>query len=254
MKINKKSKIPLLIYYGINSGIAILVDPIFIVFIIASGIYWIFLFYNKKTELLKILLITFGITFLIILPWELRNYKVHHQFVFIKSNFGYNLWRGNHFNSTGTGRLPDGSNIDLTMSEELAKKLELPEYSLEINRDKLFKQEVLNFIKSHPFYFIKLAVKKFYYFWWFDPTHPKAKSILFKLSYIIILLPGLAGIYLSRKEWKRIYVFYLYFLFLSIVYSITMVLPRYHMQIDYILIIFGCYFFQYIYNSISKKK
>ena len=254
MKINKKSKITLLIYYGINSGIALLTDPIFIIFIISSGIYWVFILYNKKVELIKILLITFGVTFLTIFPWSLRNYKVHHQFVFVKSNFGYNLWRGNHFNATGTGRLPDGSDIDLTTSEELAKKLILPEYLIEIKRDNLFREEGWNFIKSNPIYFSKLAVKKFYYFWWFDPTHPKTKNIIFKLSYIVILLPGLAGIYLSRKEWKRFSIFYLHFLLLSIIYSITIVLPRYHMQIDYILIIFGCYFFQYIYKTISKKK
>ncbi|MFC1563270.1 glycosyltransferase family 39 protein, partial [candidate division KSB1 bacterium] len=156
MKINENNKSIFLILFGINSGIALLTDTIFIMFIAASGIYWIFLFYNNKKEILKIFSIVFGITLFLISPWLIRNYKVHHQFVFIKSPFGYTLWRGNHLHSTGTARLPDGTNIDETMSEELKEKLKLPEYSIEINREKLFIKEAVNFINSHPSHFLKL--------------------------------------------------------------------------------------------------
>ena len=254
IKINEKRSIKLLILFAINSGISLLNDPIFITFVTASAIYWIILYNKNKKELLRILFTTMGITFLIILPWIIRNYRVHHQFVFIKSTFGYNLWRGNHLNATGTARQLDGSNIDDTKSVELKRKLELPEYFAEIKRDNLFRQEAWNFIKSNPGYTLKSVIRKFYYFWWFDPTHPKAKSLLYRLSYLIILIPGLAGILLHRKQIKLHSIFYFHFLLLSGVYSLTMVLPRYHMQIDYILLMFGSYFFYYIAKSSLSKK
>jgi len=247
-KIRREQKSLYLVIFGINSGIVLLWDPIISVFLAAVLIYWIVLFFREKYLLGKVFLTAFGITVLIVFPWMYRNYQVHNQFVFIKSNVGYNIWRGNHFGASGTGRMRDESNIDKTMPETLREKLNLPEFQREIARDNLFKKEGIDFIKSHPIYSLKLALRKAYYFWWFDPTHPKAKNLIYRISYSISLFLGLAGLIVLKKSWRLYAVYILHFLLLTVVYSFTIVLPRYHMQIDFVLLIFMSYVLDRIYH------
>jgi len=247
-KIRNQYKALSIVLFGINSGIALLWDPIYILFLVAVFFIWLTGFLKKKREMLQAIIIGFGIIVLIILPWLIRNSTVHGQFVFIKSNFGYNLWRGNHFDATGTGRMHDESNIDKTMPEELREKLRSPEFQIEIKRDNLFKREGLKFIREHPLYSLKLTIKKASYFWWFDPTHPRAKNIIYRIFYSLSLFLGIGGFILLKSYWKRYSVYILHSIFLTIVYSVTIVLPRYHMQIDYILLIFMSYLLYRIYR------
>ena len=247
IKINEKKKRKHFIFFGINGGLGLLIDPVIIFFLFSAGLYWIFYNYIKNTEFIKSFIITIIIVISIISPWMIRNYFVHKQFVFIKSPFGYNLWRGNNINATGTGRLHDGTNIDTTIPLSIKEKLKLPEYNKEIKADNLFREEAINFIKSHPYSFFKLSIRKIYYFWWFDPNHPKAENLLYRFSYILILFPGIAGFFILRNKWKLFSYLFYYFAFLTIIYAITIVQPRYHMQIDYILIIFASYFLHSFY-------
>lgn len=80
---------------------------------------------------------------LLFTPWVYRNYQHFGQFVLVSANGGANLWMGNHEGSTG----------GYTALPEL-------EFKDEVDRDKYFKKEAIEFITQHPVEYIKLAFKR----------------------------------------------------------------------------------------------
>ena len=46
---------------------------------------------------------------IVIAPWLWRNYRVHGEWVFVKSTFGYAFWQGNNTASWGTDKIPKRS-------------------------------------------------------------------------------------------------------------------------------------------------
>ena len=59
-------------------------------------------------------------------PWLVRNYRVHGEFVAIKSTFGYAFWQGNCALSEGTDKV-SGSRSIASWSEAKAREPERPE-------------------------------------------------------------------------------------------------------------------------------
>jgi 4-amino-4-deoxy-L-arabinose transferase-like glycosyltransferase len=89
---------------------------------------------------LSIAVITAAILFT---PWVYRNHNVFGEYVLVSANGGANLWMGNHAGSTGGyAELPD-----------LA-------FDNEVERDKHFKKEAIDFITHNPVDYLKLAFKR----------------------------------------------------------------------------------------------
>jgi hypothetical protein len=80
---------------------------------------------------------------LLFAPWVYRNYQVFNQFVLVSANGGANLWMGNHEGSTGA----------YTPLPELG-------FKDEVDRDKYYKKQAIEFITQNPTKYIKLAIKR----------------------------------------------------------------------------------------------
>jgi 4-amino-4-deoxy-L-arabinose transferase-like glycosyltransferase len=80
---------------------------------------------------------------LLFAPWVYRNYQVFNQFVLVSANGGANLWMGNHEGSTGA----------YTPLPELG-------FKDEVDRDKYYKNQAIEFITQNPTKYIKLAIKR----------------------------------------------------------------------------------------------
>jgi len=183
-------------------------------------------------------------SFLIILPWMIRNYMVHRQVVFMQTTTGEVFWRGNNTNASGSAYKIDGRTVLGSSSPEFLKKL----YSLdEMEQNKLFREEAFNFIKSHPFKAISLFVKKNYYFWWFSlqsgMEYPKLYLLIYKALYSIVILFGILGIIFalsSKIDNIRENTLLMLFLFLSISFaqSLFYVEGRHRWAIEPMLLIF----------------
>ena len=121
------------------------------------------------------------------IPWGLRNYATFHQFFFIRSNLGLELYVGNH----------EGAHADIQVSAargsfqhprtdlaEAERVLELGEgpYMLEKQR------EALGWMRAHPGEFLKLTGTRFLYFWAGPLHHPSRVA-----PYLILTLLALLG-------------------------------------------------------------
>jgi hypothetical protein len=242
-----------LIWFGVNAGFAMLQDTIFFSICGAVAFTWLWQYRQNWKRLAKVWMLAFVPVLVMVAPWTIRNYQVHHEFVFIKSPVGYNLWRGNHPGATGTARTMAGASIDETMSQDLQAQLQQPAYTSEIAKDRLMGEAAKEFITSQPGEFFRISMKRLYYFWWFDPTHDKAKNPIYRISYLLILFPGVCGAWMMRKHFREHLPLYLHAMILSAIYTITLIVPRYHMQIDYFMIPFACIAFNQLYIGFRHR-
>jgi hypothetical protein len=170
-------------------GAGILTRPTFLFFLPVYGIYlWAFSGPGRKRAI-RMTLMASLCAFLVILPWTVRNYHIHKKFIFITTNSAELFWRGNNPNATGTGLTEDMK----TMPELAPKEFLDTLYSLnETGQYDFFYREAFKYIRSDPAHFIRMVLKKMYYFWWFSPQagllYPKLWALIYKLYYGFLLI------------------------------------------------------------------
>ncbi|MBU0518691.1 hypothetical protein KJ564_07110, partial [bacterium] len=199
-------------------GLAI---PIF--WLISKGMQW-------KKVLLVIVLFAIGVT-IIVAPWTIRNYIKLDAFVPLRSAFSYNMWRGNHVGATGTVRTFAGTDIDEAVSPEYRAYYEAHMVPDEIARDRFFAGEVKKFISEHPDEYISLCLTRLYYIWWRDMTHPLTAHPAYIVPWIFILIFSSIGLLLSKNNWREWSLWIFQILGFTVMFSLTIVLPRYRMPI-----------------------
>lgn len=233
---------------GTILGLSILCDPIKFMVILPLIIWYIFI---KKYELREPVIIL-SIAVLILIPWTVRNYIVHHHFVPVTSQFGFNFWLGNNPNATGTAYFkvnPDSSDYYISMLQTLPENIQDSLSKIdEIARSRYFLKEGVNFIRNEPFKYLNLLIKKTYYYWWFKPPDifvskdMEKYGILLKIFYPIILFPGIIGLILSRKFIRDTSLMIMIMFFISSLYIIANVgLIRYRAILEPYLIIFASF-------------
>lgn len=155
---------------------------------------------------------------LAILPWTARNYAVHDTFMPLESTMGFNLWLGHNPAATGTGkaRLGNtavaGGEFDETAGEgaafpvPAALEAALATCQTEVTCDELYQADALAFIRANPERVIELSGYKALYAWWFDPTSAAARSILYRVPWVVTLvffaLGALHRLFVARRvDW-----------------------------------------------------
>ena len=184
---------------------------------------WILLETTKKDDW------TFGIrivslmtltAFVVVLPWVVRNYLVHDQFVLIKMT-GYNFWRGNTPPAIYEGAPHRYGPLNSTTRTELTRLSEA-------KGNALLQQIAINYVVHHPIIFIKEVLQKMIYFWWFPPVERQNQIILLrKMVYVPILLTGIGGIILTKSKRKELLPIYFLFVAFTLSYGLFFVQPRY---------------------------
>jgi hypothetical protein len=168
---------------------------------------------------------------IVIAPWTIRNYLKLGAFVPLRSAFAYNMWRGNHPGATGTVRTFDGEDIDEAVTPEYRRYYEKHMVPDEIERDRFFAGEVKRFIRENPGKYIKLTLTRFYYYWWRDETHPLTLHPLYLLPWAAVLVLSAVGAVAVRRKWRDWSLWWWQILGFTILFSLTIVLPRYRMPI-----------------------
>jgi len=229
---------------GVISGLCMLTRSTIVLFLFFA-IIWFFYqkAYPKRKAIFGCFVVLF-VSFLVILPWTIRNYVIHRQLIFIQAPAGELFWRGNNINASGSSYKADGRTILESASPEFLKKL----HGLDdMGQNKLFKKEAFNFIKIHPFKAVGLFIKKSYYFWWFSPQsgieYPKAYLSIYKILYSGILLFAISGIIFSLSSKINnircgAWLIVLLFISISFAQSIFYVEGRHRWAIEPLLLIF----------------
>ncbi|MGB3340715.1 MAG: glycosyltransferase family 39 protein [bacterium] len=233
---------------GSIMGISILANPITFTFLPAVLIWYL----RKKQINFKTLILVVLSAVIIMGPWTIRNYAVHHRIVPVTTQFGKNFWIGNNVNATGTDYYrvvknePDNM---VLMTNTLPRNIkDRLAWLSEIERSDYFIKQGKEFIKHNPDKFAILLLKKTYYFWWFTPREINGSSdaLKYRSMYIAFYLPllilGFIGIIIAmkRRYIKHSLLPVVVIIIIASIYIFTHVgLARYRAPVEALLIIFA---------------
>lgn len=193
---------------------------------------------NRKRHYTAAIVLAVGF-FLAISPWLIRNYIVFKKPLMMASNFGYNLWRGNHPWGSGTEYLDPENLSESKLSPEYLKYLEANRPQTEVALDKFYLHEALKFIKQDPGRYIKLTLKRALFFITIDPTHPLTRNVVYIGGYIFVLIFGIWGGTMLKKNGKLDKVFIIAPLLFFCFYTPIVIVPRFRLIVILILLMFA---------------
>jgi hypothetical protein len=127
-------------------------------------------------------------------PWLIRNRLLLGR-ALITTTAGENFWRGNHRGATGGVADEDGGSITILVPSNAALPPTIRSVLLsgtEVDRQDIFMNEALDFIREHPRAAALLFVKKMRTFWWRIESDPRDYSPVLSLAYEVIYRMELA--------------------------------------------------------------
>jgi len=205
-----------------------------LVFITAALLLWLAAQSPRETRARCLLAaVTFTIVFS---PWPIRNARVFHAFIPLRTTVGEELWMGNHPNSTG---FLDESLFPTYNAAELAQYNQLGELQFTRNKSAL----AMDYIRANPTTFIALSARRVIRFW--TGTGTQNGSGLFALYATFTTLFGLVGLWrlIRMRSYAVAACFALPLLLFPLPYYITHAEFRYRLIIDPLLTILAAYAF-----------
>lgn len=175
-----------------------------------------------------------------LLPWMIRNARVFHHFVPMRSNFGAELWAAN--NPSMKGMLV-GSPVALPKEEELFDRMG------ELNFCQWRGHMAVERIRRHPGPFLLLSLRRFYFFW-ADIPHAYARGKVWteffrSLNYQFASLVGILGIVLAvRRRVPAAPLFAMAFAVIPFLYYFTFAEARFRHPLEPLIVILAVYLFQ----------
>lgn len=166
--------------------------------------------------------------FAAILPWTIRNYKLHGEFIFVTTRVGINLY--------SSFSPKEGKLFGFTASDDVTKEA----YALgsEVEANKFLIRKTLDYIKDNPGQLPYLTFLKFAYFW-----VPFDWEVMgggrYNFAYGFSLPFFLIGFVAWRKRaWELlpVYLSLIYFLLISL---ITYGSPRLRLPIEPVILLFA---------------
>ncbi len=169
-------------------------------------------------------------------PWFIRNYLVWNTFVY-QTNSGHNMLMG--YSDFATGGYEN--NRVHTRVLEIDRALE-PHGHNELERDRIFKQEALQWIRSHPLRAIYLFVKKQVLFW--SPMPATVEGYMKQVGFIwaaSLLSLTLIGVLRARGDRLSLNYLFAVICVFSLVHSLALAVTRYRIPLEGLLAVFaGC--------------
>jgi len=192
-----------------------------------------------------------------IAPWVWRNARVHGEFVFIKSTFGYAFWQGNNPASWGTDKVPkpsaeslrrthDGSlsGIDRALWEARHETIYIDDLLLkpdgyrqfagltEPERSRLLEREAWSFIAAQPRRYAQLCLQRLRYFLLWDETNPKAANWLYRAATLAWLGLSLAGLAACWKDRGKLWPTFAICAAIGLFHTLTIVSARFRIPLE----------------------
>jgi hypothetical protein len=167
-------------------------------------------------------------------PWPIRNARVLHAFIPLRSTVGFELWVGNRAGASG---FLDGSQFPIFNRWEYDQYAAKGEVAY--MRDKSALAEA--YIGSHPSAFLRLSAVRFLRFW--TGTGNKDGSVIFTLHAVLTTSLGFMGIWRLLREgrFRLAVLFLLPLMVFPLPYYITHAEFRYRLVIDPLLTILAAY-------------
>jgi 4-amino-4-deoxy-L-arabinose transferase-like glycosyltransferase len=180
------------------------------------------------------LLLGLLVLLLVYAPWPIRNARVFHAFVPLRSTVGFELWMGNRAGASGF------------LEESLFPIFNRGEYDQYVSKGEVaYMQDKSTlakvYIRTHPAEFLRLSAVRFIRFW--TGTGNKAGSVIFTLHAVLTTSLGLLGIWRSFEKGKvsLAVLFLLPLMLFPLPYYITHAEFRYRLVVDPLVTILGAY-------------
>jgi hypothetical protein len=171
---------------------------------------------------------------LVFAPWPVRNARVFHAFIPLRTTVGFELWMGNRAGATG---YLDESAFPMYNAGELAAYKAMGEVAYTNHKSELAKA----YIASHRGEFVRLTGVRIVRFW--TGRGNQGGSAIFAVHACLSSLFGLAGLWLlwRRRGWRVALLFALPLLIFPLPYAITHAEFRYRLVIDPLLTVLAGY-------------
>lgn len=146
--------------------------------------------------------LTAVIAIAILAPWTIRNYFAFDRFIPISTNGGFNFWRGNNAQTTGSPWTETGG--PLWSTDEIWNEIE-PHIDQrtkdfdKINSD-VHTREAIKWIKENPAKFAVLSLKKAIILWTVDIRSKMGGTAAYIIIYGCTLVGLLTGVFFIRRN------------------------------------------------------
>lgn len=222
-----RSAFHIALFTGLIGGIAILFKEGSVVVIGSLMLALLIQKHLVPTTLISHVIPVAVATIIVVTPWTVRNWLVQGRFVPIRTAYGLNLWVGNHEGATGTGYTKDGEFARYTLSPEYGAYMQRLMPEDEQDRDDFYGREGMRFIRENPGKYLALCGKRLWYFVWFVPVHPFAKNVVYRLTYVLLLLVAVPGIVIAIWRKRLDPVIVIMFVGFTALYVPILIMPRY---------------------------
>jgi 4-amino-4-deoxy-L-arabinose transferase-like glycosyltransferase len=187
-----------------------------------------------------------ALTFVMVFsPWPIRNARVFHAFIPLRTTVGFELWMGNRPASTG---FLDQTIFPMYNQHELNLYIQQGELAYTHHKSELAKDYIL----ANPATFLRLTARRFYRFW--SGTGNSSGSIIYFLHAAFTTLFGLLGLFLLfRRHRRRAALFALPLLLFPLPYYITHAEFRYRLIIDPLLTLLAAIALATIFHASSSS-
>jgi hypothetical protein len=165
-------------------------------------------------------------------PWPIRNALVLHAFIPLRSNFGYEVWQGNH---------PGGSGMFDSVLYPLHNQREYSDYAAQGEVTYMGNKSAIarDYIRVNPARFIRLSVKRVGLFW-IGASEVNFRVLEWHAAVTSLLgLLGLAALFKQKRATAMLFLIPL--LVFPLPYYITHPEFRFRIVVDPLLTILGAY-------------
>lgn len=258
------------IFAGCLAGLLLLIEPILALalpicalafWMAEADVTWMGHFSRGAAKRVAIMA---TIAVLMIAPWLVRNWAVHGEPVFIKSNFGHVLWQANNRISWGTNKIPRASaerlhgqhdtrlaGIARGRWEARHETLSIDDVLLEPDgyqefvglsepqRSRLLRRRATEFIRTNPGSYAKLCMQRLHYFLLFDETNPTATDRLYRIATVAWLVLAWMGLSISWPSWRSLWPTYAIAAIVTLFHTLVIVSVRFRIPIEPMTFLWG---------------
>ncbi len=222
------------VMFGAYGGLIALVNPALLLTLIAVAAGTAVVCWQRRTLRMTDAALALLLFALVFCAWPIRNARVFHAFIPLRTTVGFELWMGNHPGSTG---YLEESLFPAYNKAEFAAYETQGEVAYTNGKSTLAKQYIL----AHPATFLALSARRFARFWLGAGT--QGGSPLFIAHAVLTTGLGLWGLWLllRQRRWSLALLLATPLVFFPLPYYMTHAEFRYRLVIDALMTLLAAY-------------
>jgi hypothetical protein len=273
---------------GLAAGLLVLTDPILaLVAAIGAGVIAM----GKKglpsdlaavvstaMQKSKVAALYMAVGACVVLPWLVRNHRVHGEWVFVKSTFGYAFWQGNNARSWGTDKIPKTTaqafldnrgaglrNWNAAMWEARHETLYIDDVLLkpfgyrqlrgmtEPQKSRYLMARACSDLRREPALYGRLCLQRLQYFLLFDATNPKTRNAVYRTAHLSLLVLSVVGLVCSWRYRRGLWPTYAVFACVTVFHTLTITSVRFHLPLEPLQLMWSAAAVDWVLQTLSAQ-